>query len=113
MGPALIAASFEVIEAEIVFELAILLFNRPGKAEVEYLDGAVLADLDGAGLEIAMHDPLLVCGGQRVSDLLRTTSASPTGSGPGFNLSANVGPSTSSKTRPNAGPVDPFSVLDP
>jgi hypothetical protein len=42
-----------------------------GKAEVEYLDGAVFADLDVAGLEIAMNDSSLMSGVQRLGNLLR------------------------------------------
>ena len=43
-------------------------FRQP---EVEHFDGAVGADLDVRGLQIAMDDPLLVCGFERLGDLFR------------------------------------------
>ena len=43
--------------------------QRLGEAEVEHLDGAVVADLDVGGLEVAMDDALLVRGLERLGDL--------------------------------------------
>ena len=42
---------------------------RPGEAEVQHLDRAVLAHLDIGGLEVAMDDTLLVRGFERVGNL--------------------------------------------
>jgi len=42
-----------------------------GQAEVEHLHRAIRADLDVGGLQVAMDDPLLVRGFQRLGDLLR------------------------------------------
>ena len=45
--------------------------HRLREPEVQHLHGAVGADLDVRGFQIAMNDPLLVCGLERVRDLLR------------------------------------------
>ena len=39
-----------------------------GDAEVEHLDGARLGHEDVVGLEVAMHDPGLMCARKRVHD---------------------------------------------
>ena len=45
--------------------------HRFGQSEVEHLHRAVGADFHVGGLEIAVDDPLLVCGFERVGDLFR------------------------------------------
>ena len=45
--------------------------HRLRQAEVQHLHRAVLANLDVGGLQIAMDDPLLVRGFERLGDLLR------------------------------------------
>ena len=58
MRPALIAAAFEVIEAEVVFELAILLFDRPAAArERDQVDERRRVAADGAGSTSARRSP--------------------------------------------------------
>ncbi len=42
-----------------------------GEAEIEHLDRAVLPYLDVARLQIAMNDPLSMCGVERLGNLLR------------------------------------------
>ena len=43
--------------------------QRLGQSEVQHLHGAVGAELDVGGLQVAMHDALLVRGLERVGDL--------------------------------------------
>ena len=45
--------------------------ERFGETEIEHLDGAIRPHLDVGGLEITMHDPLLMRRLERVGDLLR------------------------------------------
>ena len=45
--------------------------QRLRQAEVQYFHGAVVADHDVGGLEVAMDDAALVCGFERVRDLPR------------------------------------------
>ena len=45
--------------------------ERLGEAEVEHLDGAVFAHFDIGRFQIAVDDPVLVRGFERIGDLLR------------------------------------------
>ena len=74
-------------------------------AEVEHLDDAVGLDLDVGGLQIAVHDALLVRGLERAAICSAMPSASFGGSGPCAMRSANVGPSTSSMTSAVVAPL--------
>ena len=73
--------------------------GRPclGQAEVENLDPAVLRDQDVVGLQVPMHDPLLVRRREPEGDLARDRQRRRTGSGPP-RAPASVSPSSSSMT---------------
>ena len=72
--------------------------QRLRQAEVEHLHDAVRSQLDVGRLQVAVDDPLLVGGFERLGDLRAIGSASSTGIGPCAMRSASVGPSTSSMT---------------
>ena len=79
--------------------------HRLCQAEVEHLDGAVGADLDVGGLEVAVDDALLVRGFERLGDLLSRSAALRRSESPRARSAASrSSPSTSSMTR-NAGVV--------
>ena len=72
--------------------------ERFRQTEVQHLHGAIGAQLDVGGLQVAMNDAALVGGFEGVGDLPRDRSASSRGIGPSAIRSASVGPSTSSRT---------------
>ena len=72
----------------------------PRQPEVEDLDAAVLGHEQVVGLEIAVHDALVVRGGQALRDLRGELDALPARvSGPAAIRSRSVWPSSSSETR--------------
>ena len=73
--------------------------HRLGEAEVEDLHGAVGADLDVRGFEIAVDDPLFVGGLEGLGDLPGDRAGRPTsGIGPRAMIADRSSPSTSSIT---------------
>ena len=56
--------------------------KRLRQAEIQHLHRAIVADLDVRVLQIAMHDPLLVRGFQRLRNLLRDRQRLVDGDGP-------------------------------
>ena len=73
-------------------------FHRLRQTEVEHLHRAVFANLDVRGFQVAMDDPLLVCGFERVGNLLGNGERFVDRQRPRAMRSASVGPSTSSIT---------------
>jgi hypothetical protein len=53
----------------LVGTIVVGVFDQLGQPEIEHLHGAVVANLDVGGLEIAMDDPLLVRSLERLGDL--------------------------------------------
>ena len=43
--------------------------RHAGQAEIEHLDVPIAPDHDVLGLDVPMHDPVRVCGGERAGDL--------------------------------------------
>jgi len=72
--------------------------------EVEHLHGAVRAHSDVCGLQIAVNDPLLVGGFERLGDLLRDRQCLFDRDRALAIRSESVGPSTNSMTRARTSP---------